>query len=68
MSAGLRVTVEDLETGEKETKDIAPGDFILVACEPCYLGSVQRYPKSGTTQLTVKDHHPQNGKTSQEGV
>lgn len=59
MSKGIRVTVEDLETGETESKLVGPGDFILIPVAPCYVGSVQRYPKSGTTQLTVKDHRPQ---------
>jgi hypothetical protein len=59
VSKGIRVTVEDLETGETESKVIGPGDFIFIPVAPCYLGPVQRYPKAGTTMLTVKDHRPQ---------
>ncbi|WP_435582896.1 hypothetical protein [Amycolatopsis thermoflava] len=56
---GFRVTVEDLDTGEAETRTVAPGDFVLIPLEPCHLSSVSRYEKSGTVQLTLKDHRPQ---------
>lgn len=59
MSKGIRVTVEDLETGVAESKVIGPGDFLFIPVAPCYLGSAQRYPKAGTTMLTVKYHRPQ---------
>lgn len=49
----LRVTVEDLETGDKETKEIPAGDYVIVTTAPCYLDGFQAYA-NGTVVLTVK--------------
>jgi hypothetical protein len=57
MTAYFRVTVEDLETGDVQSMDVAEGDYTLIALEPCHLTYTQRF-KSGTVQLTVKNHHP----------
>lgn len=57
---GFRVTVEDLETGEKSATEIAPGDLILIPFAPAFKASSQHYPGSGTTVITVKDHRPQS--------
>jgi hypothetical protein len=27
---------------------------------PCYMATVQRYPKAGTVVITIKDHRPQD--------
>jgi hypothetical protein len=59
MAKGIRVTVEDLETGETATRDVVPGDYILIPLKPCYLDGIQRYPGKGTTVLTLKDNNPQ---------
>lgn len=59
MASGFRVTVEDLETGETQTKIVQAGDYMLIPFEPCYLAGAQQYPKSGTVVLTIKDHRPQ---------
>jgi hypothetical protein len=59
MTKGIRVTVEDLETGEKATREVVPGDYILIPLAPCYLDGIQRYPSKGTTVLTLKDNTPQ---------
>lgn len=48
----LRVTVEDLETGDKGERIVADGDYILVTAEPCYLDGIQAYAK--THVLTIK--------------
>jgi hypothetical protein len=48
----LRVTVEDMKTGEKGERIVPDGDYILVTSEPCYLDGVQTYAK--THVLTVK--------------
>jgi hypothetical protein len=58
-SKGFRVTVEDLSTGEKDSKVIGEGDYILIPFAPCYLDGFQRYPGKGTVVLTIKDHKPQ---------
>lgn len=48
----LRVTVEDLETGDKGERIVPDGDYILITSEPCYLDGMQVYAK--THVLTVK--------------
>lgn len=50
----IRVTVEDLASGDEETQVINEGDYLLITTEPCYLSHTQAYPKSGTHQLTIK--------------
>lgn len=49
----IRVTVEDIETGETETREIKD-DYILVCAGNYYLAHTNLYPRSGTVQLTVK--------------
>lgn len=58
-SKGFRVTVEDLETGDKSAMEVAPGDLILLPFAPCFKAHSTHYPGSGTTVITVKDHRPQ---------
>ena len=48
----LRVTVEDIETGEKGERIVPEGDYILITSDPCYLDSTQTYAK--THVLTIK--------------
>jgi hypothetical protein len=48
----LRVTVEDIESGQKDERVVQDGDYILVTAEPCYLDGLQAYTK--THVLTVK--------------
>lgn len=57
MSAGFRVTVEDLATGEKQSRIVAEGDYMLIPFAPCYLHSAQRYG-NGTVSVTLKGHSP----------
>jgi hypothetical protein len=57
MTAYFRVTVEDLETGEVRSMEIAEGDYLLIPFGSCYLNHVQR-SANGTVQMSVKDHHP----------
>lgn len=49
----IRVTVEDLKTGEVESQEVED-DFVLVCAGRCYLAHTNVYPKSGTVQLTIK--------------
>jgi hypothetical protein len=60
VSHQFRVTVEDLETGEKSVVEIAAGDYILIPFAPCYLAHTNAYPGKGTVVLTIKDHRPQD--------
>lgn len=57
MTAYFRVTVEDLETGDKQVMQVAEGDYMLIPFEPCYLDHTQRSAR-GTVQLTLKNHRP----------
>lgn len=57
MTAYFRVTVEDLETGEKQSMEIAEGDYLLIPFGRCYLSHVQR-SANGTVQISVMDHRP----------
>lgn len=49
----IRVTAEDLETGEGSSIDIEPGNYNIVCAAPAYLAHVQSYA-NGTTVLTIK--------------
>ncbi len=48
----IRVTVEDLETGETESREIM-NDYIIVTAGECYVSSTQSW-KNGTHQLIIK--------------
>ena len=50
---GAKVTCEDLETGESETKVVEPGDYLFVTVEPCHIDGIQTY-STGTHVVTVK--------------
>lgn len=50
---GIRVTVEDLETGEKETRDVPSGDYFLVTTEPAHIAHINTFA-NGTHVITVK--------------
>lgn len=51
--SGIRVTVEDLKTGESESQ-VIQDDYVVVTAGSCYVSYTQVYPKTGTHQLTVK--------------
>lgn len=62
MTAPLKVTVTDAETGEHLGELlVAPGDYALLCHAPCYLATTQTYPARGTHVLTIKNHAPQRG-------
>lgn len=50
-----RITVEDLETGEKEAVEIE-NDYVLVAVGDCFVSHTQVHA-GGTHILTVKNSH-----------
>lgn len=54
MTAVLRVTVEDVETGEQQTTELPAGEYLVIATDPCHVASTQAYPTSGTHVLTIK--------------
>lgn len=49
----LRVTVEDLETGEKQSRDLPSGDYFMLTTEPAYVDGIQAF-KNGTHVVTIK--------------
>jgi hypothetical protein len=52
--AGLRITVEDLATGEKESRDLPMNDFFIVCTGSCHIAHINDYPTKGTQVLTIK--------------
>ena len=50
---GIRVTVEDLSTGETQTR-VVWDDYFLLTAGSAYLSSYDAYPTSGTVILRVK--------------
>jgi hypothetical protein len=55
-SGGIRVTVEDLETGETESK-VVWNDYVIVTAGDHYVDGIVRHA-NGTTQLTIKREAP----------
>jgi hypothetical protein len=49
----IRVTVEDLATGETETTEVCD-DYVLLTAGSCYVDGIQTYPTKGTHVLTIK--------------
>lgn len=59
VTAPLKVTVTDAETGEQLGEQlVVPGDYVLICHEPCRLSHMQAYPRTGTHVLTVQGHAP----------
>jgi hypothetical protein len=54
----LRVTVEDLETGDKESKEMPAGEYFILTTEPCHISHTQVFGGGKTVQLTIKDRVP----------
>lgn len=48
----IRVTVEDLETGETESREMRD-DYVLITAGRHYVASINKYP-TGTVVLTIK--------------
>lgn len=51
--AGIRVTVEDLITGETQSREIRD-DYVLVVAGSCYVEKTMAYPGTGTHVVTIK--------------
>ncbi len=50
---GIRITVEYLETGETETRDVPFGDYFIVTTEPAHVAHINTFA-NGTHVITVK--------------
>lgn len=55
----LRVTVEDIDTGDADTATVAEGDYLLICHAPCRLDHTQSYSGGKTHVLTIKERRPQ---------
>lgn len=51
---GLRVTVEDLLTGEVETKEVPNNDYLILTVGNCWVDGIQTHRHGETHVLTVK--------------
>lgn len=56
----LRITSEDLETGDTQTMEIPAGEYVVITTEPCHVDGVQGYPLKGTYILTIKGRTAKN--------
>ncbi len=52
---GLKITLEDLETGDIETVELPMGEYFLITTEPCHVSHTQMFGGGKTVQLTIKD-------------
>ena len=50
----IKVTCEDLETGDKSEEVIPEDNYLLIVTGSCELTNTQVYPMKGTHVLTVK--------------
>lgn len=50
----LRITVEDLETGDQETREMPKGEYFILTTSPCYVAHTNSFPTKGTHVITVK--------------
>jgi hypothetical protein len=53
-ASALRVTCVELESGIEETREVAAGDYCIVAVWPLVVDGVVTY-RNGTTVLTLKN-------------
>lgn len=58
MSDRVRVSVFDPATGETETSELDPGNYVLVVGERCEVTYHQFHFSSSTHQLTIKTNLP----------
>lgn len=55
---GLRVTVEDLATGDSETQLIPLHEVLVITTGDCRIDHIQDYPAKGTQIYTIKGRRP----------
>ena len=54
----VRITVEDLVDGTKETAELPAGEYFILATEPCHISHTQVFGGGKTVQLTIKGRVP----------
>jgi hypothetical protein len=55
----IRVTVEDLETGDKDVAEVGEGDYIIIAHHPCHVAHTNVFSNGRTHQVTIKGRIPE---------
>ena len=63
----LRITAEDLETGDKQVTEIPAGEYVVLTTEPCHVDGIQAYPQKGTYIVTIKGRTAKNGGQGGDG-
>lgn len=61
----VMVTCTDHASGESDTKELKPDDYVLIVGERMQLAGVQKYG-NGTTVLTIKRKPPVWSRSNQE--
>lgn len=56
-SKGVRIEVTDLDTGDKDSAVIQPGDYMVITVDPCHVAHTNKYG-NGTHVVTIKDGPP----------
>jgi hypothetical protein len=59
----IRVTIEDLATGQVETKTVGD-DYLVIAAGRHYVAHTNWWPRSGTTQITIRRADPADPKAA----
>ena len=49
----IRITLEHLKTGEKQTRELPSGDYFLLTTAPAWVNGIRVY-KNGTHIVTIK--------------
>jgi hypothetical protein len=55
---GIRVTVLDHASGDVATREVPPGEYIILCTQPCDVTHIQSYRQGRTQVLTVKGRIP----------
>ncbi|WP_432050290.1 hypothetical protein [Verrucosispora sp. NA02020] len=53
----IRVTAEDIDSGEGSVAELESGGFVVICAEPMYVAHEQRH-QNGTVVLTLKRREP----------
>jgi hypothetical protein len=53
----LRVTVEDIENGDRDVGTVPLNDYMVIVHGDCHISNIQTY-KSGTHVITIKGRKP----------
>ena len=63
-TVALRITVEDLKTGETSTQEMLEDDYFILTTGRCEVAGIQTYPTKGTHVITVKGQRARRDRLS----